>query len=154
MGLEAFRAFFAPKPQTPSGVPVVDPIAVAACALLLEIAHADSTFGAEERERIARHAREDLGVAAEDVREVLRLAEEARRESVDLYQFTKLVTEGFSREQRLRLIEAIWGVVYSDGVLSAVEGQLARRIAELLGFQHPEVQAARERVAAMKGESA
>jgi uncharacterized tellurite resistance protein B-like protein len=48
------------------------------------------------------------------------------------------------------LIEAIWGVVYSDGVLTAVEGQLARRIAELLGFQHPEVQAARERVAARK----
>ena len=91
------------------------------------------------------------GHAPEDVREVLRLAEEARRESVDLYQFTKLVTEGFSRDQRLRLIEAIWGVVYSDGVLTAVEGQLARRIAELLGFQHPEVQAARERVAARKG---
>jgi uncharacterized tellurite resistance protein B-like protein len=60
------------------------------------------------------------------------------------------VTESFSREQRLLLIEAIWGVVYSDGVLTAVEGQLARRVAELLGFQHPEVQAARERVAARK----
>jgi uncharacterized tellurite resistance protein B-like protein len=114
------------------------------------MAHVDAELTDEERERIARHAREDLGVAPDDVREVLRLAEEARRESVDLYQFTKLVTEGFSRDQRLRLIEAIWGVVYSDGVLTAVEGQLARRIAELLGFQHPEVQAARERVAARK----
>lgn len=150
MGLEAIRAFFSSKAPSDSTEPAVDPIAIAACALLLEIALADSTLGAEERERISRHAREDLGVPSEKVREVLRLAEEARRESVDLYQFTKLVTEGFSREQRLRLIEAIWGVVYSDGVLSAVEGQLARRIAELLGFQHPEVQAARERVAAKK----
>jgi uncharacterized tellurite resistance protein B-like protein len=152
MGIEAIRSFFSRKKGTDpdSGNSGTDPISVAACALLIEIAHADDQFGAEERERIARHAREDLGVPADDVREVLRLAEEARRESVDLYQFTKLVTEGFSREQRLRLIEAIWGVVYSDGVLSAVEGQLARRIAELLGFQHPEVQAARERVAARK----
>ena len=154
MGLEAFRAFFSSRTSPDSVDPAVDPIAVAACALLLEIALADSSFGAEERERISRHAREDLGIPPDDVREVLRLAEEARRESVDLYQFTKLVTDGFSREQRLRLIEAIWGVVYSDGVLSAVEGQLARRIAELLGFQHQEVQAARERVAAKKGESA
>jgi len=150
MGLEAFRAFFSSKPSSEAARPAADRIAVAACALLLEIAYADSSLGAEERERISRHAREDLGVGPDQVREVLRLAEEARRESVDLYQFTKLVTEGFSREQRLRLIEAIWGVVYSDGVLSAVEGQLARRIAELLGFQHPEVQAARERVAAKK----
>jgi uncharacterized tellurite resistance protein B-like protein len=152
MGIEAFRSFFSGKKGTDpiSANSGTDPISVAACALLLEIAHADDEFGTEERERIARHAREDLGVPADDVREVLRLAEEARRESVDLYQFTKLITEGFSREQRLRLIEAIWGVVYSDGVLSAVEGQLARRIAELLGFQHPEVQAARERVASRR----
>ena len=149
MVIEALRSFFS-KPASEKGAPGPDPVAIAACALLLEIAHADSAFTSEERERIARHAREDLGVAPEDVREVLRLAEEARKASVDLYQFTKLVTESFSREQRLRLIEAIWGVVYSDGVLTAVEGQLARRIAELLGFQHPEVQAARERVAARK----
>lgn len=150
MGLDAIRSFFSSKKSAAPATSTADPIAIAACALLLEIAHADADFTSEERERIARHAREDLGVAADDVREVLRLAEEARRESVDLYQFTKLVTEGFSREQRLRLIEAIWGVVYSDGVLTAVEGQLARRVAELLGFQHPEVQAARERVAARK----
>ena len=150
MVLEALRSFFSPKAAGPeAGAP--DPVAIAACALLLEIAHADEDFTPDEKERISRHAREDLGVAPGDVREVLRLAEEARRESVDLYQFTKLVTESFSREQRLRLIEAIWGVVYSDGVLTAVEGQLARRIAELLGFQHPEVQAVRERVAAKRG---
>jgi uncharacterized tellurite resistance protein B-like protein len=150
MVLEALRSFFSKPPDGPDGVGS-DPVAIAACALLLEIAHADSTFTSEERERIGRHAREDLSIAEEDVREVLRLAEEARKESVDLYQFTRLVTESFSREQRLLLIEAIWGVVYSDGALTAVEGQLARRIAELLGFQHPEVQAARERVAARKG---
>jgi uncharacterized tellurite resistance protein B-like protein len=150
MDLDSIRSFFSAKRAAPQPGSEADPIAVAACALLLEIAHADENLTAEERERIARHAREDLGVAEDDVREVLRLAEEARRESVDLYQFTKLVTEGFSREQRLKLIEAIWGVVYSDGVLTAVEGQLARRIAELLGFQHPEVQAVRERVAARK----
>lgn len=150
MVLDSIRSFFSSKKSPAPAGPTADPIAIAACALLLEIAHADENFTLEERDRIARHAREDLGVPVEDVREVLRLAEEARRESVDLYQFTKLVTEGFSREQRLRLIEAIWGVVYSDGVLTAVEGQLARRIAELLGFQHPEVQAVRERVAARK----
>ena len=42
----------------------------------------------------------------------------------------------------------IWGVVYSDGELTEAENRLARRIAELLGFQHPEVQAAKDRVAA------
>ena len=114
--------------------------------MLLEIAHADDVFAQEERDRIVRAVR-DLGVPEEELREVLRLAEEERRESVDLYQFTRLIVENFSREQRVQLMEAIWGVVYSDGVLTETENRLARRIAELLGFQHPEVQSVMERIA-------
>ncbi len=122
MGIEAIRAFFSPRrSQQERDGSRPDPVTVAACALLLEIAHAD---------------------------EVFRLAEEERRESVDLYQFTRLLSEHLSREDRLKLVEAIWGVVYSDGSLTEVEAHLARRIAELLGFQHPDVQAAKEKVAA------
>ena len=143
MGIHGIRQFFQSRLSSPEEAHRPDAVAIAACALLLEIAHADDVFAPEERERIVRAVREDLGVPAADVAEVVRLAEEERRESVDLYQFTKLVGEKFSREQRLRLVEVIWGVVYADGELSAVENQLARRIAELLGFQHPEVQAVR-----------
>ncbi len=146
MGLPSIRQFFLSRLSPAQEASRPDPVSIAACALLLEIAHADDVFGEDERVRILRAVREDLGVAAEDVEEVVRLAEAERRESVDLYQFTRLVAESFSREQRLRLIEVIWGIVYSDGKLTAVENQLARRIAELLGFQHPEVQAVREKV--------
>ena len=66
---------------------------------------------------------------------------------MDLYQFTRLVAENFSTAQRRRLVEAIWRVVYADGTLTAMENHLARRIADLLGFQHPEVQEMKERVA-------
>ncbi|HEY7112376.1 MAG TPA: TerB family tellurite resistance protein [Thermoanaerobaculia bacterium] len=127
-----------------------DRVRIAACALLLELAHADGDFSEEERARIARAARE-MGVAAAQVEETLRLAETERRDSVDLFQFTRRVTERFSREERLRLVEAVWGVVYSDGELTEAENRLARRIAELLGFQHPEVQAAKDRVAGRSG---
>ena len=146
MGIQDIRQFFLSRLSSPEEPHRHDAVAIAACALLLEIAHAEDVFAPEERERIVRAVREDLGVPAADVAEVVRLAEEERRESVDLYQFTKLVGEKFSRVERLRLVEVIWGVVYADGELSAVENQLARRIAELLGFQHPEVQAVRERV--------
>jgi uncharacterized tellurite resistance protein B-like protein len=150
VGIEAIRSFFHSKLSHGQQEHRPDRVAIAACALLLELAHADDFFGEEERKRILRAVREDLKVPEDEVLEVLRLAEEERRESVDLYQFTRLVAENFSKEQRLRLIEAVWGVVYSDGVLTAAENQLARRIAELLGFQHPEVQAVKERVARRK----
>ena len=150
MGIEAIRAFFSPKPSREGEPERPDAVTVAACALLLEIAHADDVFAPEERERIARHIRDEMHVSEDQLQDVFRLAEERRRESVDLYQFTQLLRDHLSREQRLKLVEAIWGVVYSDGSLSSVEGHLARRIAELLGFQHPDVQAAKERVAVRK----
>ena len=147
MGIEAIRAFLSSKSRKGDERPRPDPVTVAACALLLEIAHADEVFQPEERDRIARHIRDEMHVSEDDLAEVFRLAEEERRESVDLFHFTQLLRENLSRDQRLRLVEAIWGVVYSDGSLAEVEGHLARRIAELLGFQHPEVQAAKEKVA-------
>jgi uncharacterized tellurite resistance protein B-like protein len=142
----SIRSFFAGRLAAEADSPSPDRVRVAACALLLELAHADDAFGEEERARIVRAARE-MGVAEEDLRELMRLADEQRRQSVDLFQFTQLVTESFSREERLRLVEAIWGVVYSDGTLTEAENRLARRIAEMLGFQHPEVQAVKDRVA-------
>src|SRR5262245_4864747 len=147
MGLESFRAFLSRHlASNEEGGPRADPVRVAACALLLELAHADGDFSEEERVRVARAAR-DLGVPASDVESVLELADAERRDSVDLHQFTRRVAESFSREERLRLVEAVWGVVYSDGTLTEAENRLARRVAELLGFQHPEVQAVRDRVA-------
>ena len=152
MGIEAIRAFFAGRPAGDSGGPRVDPVTVAACALLLEIAHADDVFTAEERGRIARHIRMEMGVREDEMREVFRAAEEERRESVDLYHFTRLLSDHLSRDQRRRLVETIWEVVYADGALTAVESHLARRVAELLGFQHPEVQEIKDRIAARAGE--
>jgi len=145
----SIRSFFASRLDSRATGHSPDRVKVAACALLLELAHADEEFADEERARIVRAARE-MGVAEEDLREVLRLAEEQRRESVDLFQFTRLVAESFSREERLKLVEAIWGVVYSDGTLTEAENRLARRIAEMLGFQHPEVQAVKDRVSGHK----
>ena len=142
----SIRSFFSDRLDARAPGPAADRVRVAACALLLELAHADDQFGEEERARIVRAACE-MGVADADLRELMRLAEEQRRESVDLFQFTRLVADNFSRDERLRLVEAIWGVVYSDGTLTEAENRLARRIAEMLGFQHPEVQAVKDRVA-------
>jgi uncharacterized tellurite resistance protein B-like protein len=152
VGIEAIVAFFAGRESGSKDVQRADPVTTAACALLLEIAHADDVFTGEELERIKRHIRVEMGVGEEEMREVFRAAEEERRESVDLYHFTRLLSEHLSREQRRRLVETIWEVVYADGSLSAVESHLARRVAELLGFQHPEVQEIKERVAARAGE--
>jgi uncharacterized tellurite resistance protein B-like protein len=126
--------------------PSADPVAVAACALLLELAHADGRVAPSEIARIRDFLDAEFGLDEEKFREIVSLAERARQESVDYFHFTHLIREHLSKEDRVRLVEAIWKVVVADGRIDAVEDNIAKRIAELLGLQHPEVIAAKLRV--------
>ncbi len=105
---------------------------VAACALLLEIAHADDTFSDDERQHIEDTVVRHFALDPAEARSVMAVAEEARRESVDLHQFTALVSRHYDEGQRLVLAELLWRVVYADGKLSDREAILARKLGYLL----------------------
>ena len=105
---------------------------IAACALLLEMAHADSEFSAQERTHIeavlVRHFDLDAGTA----RELIEVAERERRDATDLHQFTAIINRHYDEGQRMVLAELLWRVVYADGELSRHEDYLSRKIANLL----------------------
>ena len=69
------------------------------------------------------------------VREVIELADEERRKSVDLYQFTRLIAEKYDLGQKMVLAEVMWRVVYADGELARHEDYLMRKISNLLDLR-------------------
>ena len=56
--------------------------------------------------------------------------------SIDLWQFTNLINQNYSIEEKLKVIELIWKVAYSDGKLEKHEDYLAHKIAGLLRLSH------------------
>ena len=60
-------------------------------------------------------------------------ARAADNEAVDLYQFTSVLMRSLSGEERLKFIELLWEIVYSDGENHELEDNLVWRVAELLG---------------------
>jgi uncharacterized tellurite resistance protein B-like protein len=68
--------------------PEVDPVHLAACALLLQVAHADGEFSAEERKHLEGALERHFDLPPEGGRRLLELAEEERREAIDQYRFT------------------------------------------------------------------
>ena len=115
--------------------PVQDPIAVAACALLLELAYADDEFTNDERTHIESALAHHFELPPATVSEVIELAEQERRRSVDLYQFTKLISERYDLGQKMVLAEVMWRVVYADGELAKHESYLMRKISNLLDLR-------------------
>ncbi len=148
--LKAIRAFFqknmAAEP-VPEAAPTHghDPVQLAACALLLELAHADDEFTDDERAHIEEVLGRHFALSPEMSRELIALADRERRASVDLYQFTSLITTNYDEGQRMVLAEIMWRVVYADGELEKHESYLMRKLSTLLELRPGYLAEARRR---------
>ena len=74
-----------------------------------------------------------------------------QRESVDLYHFTKVITDKLDMDGRLQLIEYLWETAYADGVLDEYESNLIWRVAELIGVETRDRVRLRQQVQAKLG---
>ena len=120
-----------------SGAPLAKShdIRMAACALLLELAHADQEFSEAERSHLSSAIQRQYGVNRGEADELIALAEQERAQAVDLWQFTSLIKENYSLGQKMVLAEVMWGLVYSDGELASKEEYLMRKICNLLDLE-------------------
>src|SRR5689334_23322796 len=116
----------APGAPGAPGVPGAQPdeVAVAACALLLEIAHADGEFAPEERRHIESAMARHFNLSPEAVATLMAAAEAVRRDSVDHFQFTRQIAAGFDLGQKTLLAEIMWGVILADGRIASHEEYL------------------------------
>lgn len=137
--LDAIRSFVA-KRITPAPATVSQPgrfpgVQVAAAALLLELAYADGEFTAAEQAHIEGALGRHLGLDEATTRELLSLAATAREQSVDHFQFTRLIAGQYDLGQKLVLAEVMWGVILADGRIAEHEAWLIRKLANLLNLE-------------------
>ena len=132
--LDAIKSFFSSSMAPPDGEEELgdEDVRLAACALLIELAYADDELTEDERRHLTYAVRRQYGLDEEHAATLINLAESARREAVDLYQFTKLIKANYSLGQKMVLMEVMWGLVYADGDLSRDEEALLRKVCHLL----------------------
>lgn len=135
--LEAIRRFVTERVVGAPSVPAAagpSRVQLAACALLLELAHADGEFSAEERQHIENTLIRHFGLDEATGSELIRLAEAERAQSLDHFQFTRLIAAEFDLGQKMVLAEVMWGVILADGRLSDHETHLVRKLASLMNL--------------------
>ena len=100
-------------------------------ALLIHAAKIDENY-TENEKKIIKNVIMDLNkINSNQANELLKLAEEKERESNQIIEFTKEIKK-YSNEFRLKIIEILWKIVYSDGTSDAFESNLIRRVCGLL----------------------
>lgn len=133
--LDAFKALFTRDPAgdaPAAGDGTPHRVKLAACALLLEVAHADDHFSADERTHIEQSMRDHFALPADDARALVTAAELARRDAVDLHEFTSVITSHYDDSERVAIAEMLWRVVAADGRLSPHEEAFTRAFRRLL----------------------
>ena len=100
-------------------------------ALLIHAAKIDENYTDAEKKIIKQALMELNNISSEQTENLIRIAEKKEEESNQIVEFTKEIKK-YSMEFRLKIIEVIWKIVYSDGTSDDYESNLIRRICGLL----------------------
>lgn len=112
---------------------------IAACVLLLEAAHADDECSQAEMAHIIDTVQKKFGLSPEYAAELIEIAHQERKNSVDLWGFTNYLNQQLSKDEKLAILEDVWRIIFTDGHLEMHEDHLAHKLANLLRLTHKEL---------------
>jgi len=113
-----------------------DRVPLAAAVLLLEVAGADGEFSTEEEDVIHNLLVNRFALDQEMCAGLMQLAEDTKKESADLHQFTSQINRNFSQPEKEEIIESFWQLAFADGRLDVHEEAMLRQLASLIGLSH------------------
>ncbi|MDH5590150.1 MAG: TerB family tellurite resistance protein, partial [Gemmatimonadota bacterium] len=128
--------------------PTHEAMRLAACGILLEATYVDDSFSDEERGHLIELIRTRYGLVRSEADELIALVQAQRSGPVELGRLADLVSRHYSESERRALVKELWGLVYSDGVLTEREVSFMSQVAKLLHVGTEEVAATRREVEA------
>tara|TARA_Y100001958_G_C21067606_1_gene428239 strand:+ start:462 stop:875 length:414 start_codon:yes stop_codon:yes gene_type:complete len=99
-------------------------------ALLIHAAKIDENYSAQE-ETIIKQTIMEIGVKEGDLEKIMFKAKEMESNSNQILDFTQEV-KNMSYENKIRIIQSLWKIIYSNKDADIYETNLMRRLAGLL----------------------
>lgn len=147
--IDVIKRFFnktAPKVSEARGQDTEHDIRVATCALFVEMAQIDGTFTEAEMNAILSILKERYGLSPEHADALIAEAEKELEKSVDLWQFARRINENYSNEEKIKIIETLWRIVYVDDKMDQHEHYLMNKLQNLLRLTHEQLITAKLKV--------
>ncbi len=112
---------------------------IATAALFIEMAKADGEFTEEERENVIQSLQKQFNIDAVYVNELIELSKLKLKDSVSLYEFSNVVNENFTNEDKNTLLNNLWRLIYTDKKLDKYEDRLIKLIGGMLKMEHKRI---------------
>ena len=114
-------------------------VIMAVCALFVEMGRIDETFTDAEMDHVFSILQEKHGLSREQADALMIEADRELEESVDLWQFARVINENYSVDEKVALIERLWQIVYVDGKMDQHEHYLMNKLSNLLRLSHKQL---------------
>ena len=99
-------------------------------ALLIHVAKIDENYSEKEK-KINKKTLLELGLKEDVLDSVFKKSEEIEKNSNQILEFTKEVKDK-DEEFKIKIVEALWKIIYADNVSDMYEMSLMRRLTGLL----------------------
>ena len=103
---------------------------VKTCALLIHAAKIDENYTKNEEEIIKKTLIE-LGAKKETITQIIKDAKSIEENSNQILDFTKEI-KNLAKTDKIKIIESLWSIIYSNNEADIYEANLMRRLAGLL----------------------
>ena len=103
---------------------------IKACALLIHAAKIDENY-TENEEEIIKKTLLELGEDKENILQIIKAATSIEENSNQILDFTKEV-KNLPEADKIKIVEALWSIIYSNNDADIYETNLMRRLAGLL----------------------
>jgi len=117
---------------------------VKTAALLIHAAKIDENYSHIEK-KIIKKALIDLGINEKNLDEILKKAENAESNSNQILEFTKKIKKS-DKNFKIKIIEVLWSIIYSDGNSDMYESNFMRRLTGLLYLDNKVVGDIKEKI--------
>ena len=109
---------------------------LAYASLLVEVIKSDDKFDDRERVKLFDVLSKKLKIRDDELQNFAELAKQKSDESTSLYEFTREINDKYEYDEKVKLIEDLWRIAYSDGQLDKYEDYVIRKIADLIYVTH------------------
>jgi uncharacterized tellurite resistance protein B-like protein len=112
---------------------------IALCVLMLEAAHSDGECSDEELAHVVETLVTQCDVPRQEIDELIDKAYQKRKDSIDLFTFTRWLNRNYTKEKKLAVLESVWRVIHIDGRLEGHEDHFVHKLANLLRLTHKQL---------------
>ena len=134
--LDKIKDFFQKEIQVDTAQTGLQQRHLASAALLVEVALTDQKLEHSEVSALLQALQQQFQLDKAACQQLYELAQEEAQNATSTHQFTQLVNQYSSPEEKFELIKSMWSIAYADNQLDKYEEAMIRKVAELIYVSH------------------